>query len=90
MRNTSRVLKNAVSEQVVAMEKSGAKFEDVRHLVAGARGRVAVRTGDIDHGIVSAGMVGGLIEDIPTCAELIERIVRECRESLRSALAMAE
>ena len=88
MRNTSRVLKNAVSDQVVAMEKSGAKFEDIRHLVAGARGRVAVRTGDLDAGIVSAGLVVGLIHDIPTCAELIERIVRECRESLRRASAL--
>jgi len=90
MRNTSRVLKNAVSDQVVTMEKSGAKFEEVRHLVAGARGRVAVRTGDIDAGIVSAGMVVGLIHDIPTCAELLERIVADCRESLRAALAMLD
>jgi nitronate monooxygenase len=90
MRNTSRVLKNAVSDQVVAMEKAGAKFEEVRHLVAGARGRVAVRTGDIDAGIVSAGMVVGLIHDIPTCAELLERIVRECRECLRRASAMMD
>jgi nitronate monooxygenase len=89
MRNTSRVLKNAVSDEVVAMEKGGAKFEEVRHLVAGARGRVAVRTGDVDAGIVSAGMVVGLIDDIPTCAELLERIVRECRESLAAASSMA-
>ena len=88
MRNTSRVLKNAVSDQVVALEKGGAKFEEVRHLVAGARGRVAVRSGDLDAGIVSAGMVVGLIDDIPTCAALLERIVRECRESLRFASAM--
>jgi nitronate monooxygenase len=90
MRNTSRVLKNAVSDQVVALEKGGAKFEEVRHLVAGARGRVAVRTGDLDAGIVSAGMVVGLIHDIPTCAQLLERMVRECRECLRSALGMMD
>jgi nitronate monooxygenase len=90
MRNTSRVLKNSVSDQVVAMEKTGAKFEEVRHLVAGARGKVAVRTGDIDAGIVSAGMVVGLIHDIPTCAELLERMVRECREHLRAASALME
>lgn len=89
MHNTSRVLKNAVSDEVVAMEKRGAKFEEVRHLVAGARGKVAIRSGDVDGGIVSAGMVVGLIDDIPTCAELIERIVRDCRESLKAASAMA-
>ncbi|MSQ73520.1 MAG: nitronate monooxygenase [Betaproteobacteria bacterium] len=89
MHNTSRVLKNAVSDEVVAMEKRGAKFEEVRHLVAGARGKVAVRNGDVEDGIVSAGMVVGLIHDIPTCAELIERIVRDCRASLGVAAAMA-
>ena len=89
MRNTSRVLKNAVSDEVVAMEKKGAAFEEVRHLVAGARGRNAMKTGDVDTGIVSAGMVIGLIQDIPSCRELIERIVRECREALASAGRMA-
>lgn len=90
MRNTSRVLKNSVSDEVMALEKSGAKFEEVRHLVAGARGRVAVRTGDIEAGIVSAGMVVGLIHDIPTCAQLLERIIDECREALRKASAMMD
>ena len=89
MHNTSRVLKNAVSDEVVAMEKAGAKFEEVRHLVAGARGKVAIRSGDVNGGIVSAGMVVGLIDDIPTCKDLIERIVRDCRESLRAATLMA-
>ncbi len=89
MHNTARVLKNAVSDEVVAMEKRGAKFEEVRHLVAGARGKVAIRSGDVDGGIVSAGMVVGLIHDIPSCAELLERIVRDCRESLRAASLMA-
>lgn len=71
------------------MEKRGAKFEDVRHLVAGARGKTALREGDVDGGIISAGMVIGLIHDIPTCADLIERIVCECREYLQQALALA-
>ncbi len=89
MHNTARVFKNAVSDEVVAMEKRGAEFEQVRHLVAGARGKVAIRTGELDTGIVTAGMVIGLINDIPTCAELIERIVAECRASLAAASRMA-
>jgi NAD(P)H-dependent flavin oxidoreductase YrpB (nitropropane dioxygenase family) len=89
MHNTARVFKNAVSDEVISLEKRGAKFEDVRHLVAGARGRTALREGDIDGGIISAGVVIGLIHDIPTCAELIERIVRECRDHLQQALALA-
>jgi nitronate monooxygenase len=89
MHNTARVFKNAISSEVVAMEKKGAKFEDVRPLVAGARGKLALKEGNIDGGVISAGMVIGLIDDVPSCAELIERIVTECREHLRAAVAMA-
>jgi nitronate monooxygenase len=89
LHNTARVFKNAISSEVVAMEKKGAKFEDVRPLVAGARGRLALKEGNIDGGVISAGMVIGLIDDVPSCAELIERIVTECREHLRAAVAMA-
>lgn len=86
MHNTARVFKNAVSDEVVAIERrGGATFDDVRPLVIGARGRAALQSGEVNGGIVSAGMVVGLIDDIPTCAELIERIVRDCRESLRLA-----
>jgi nitronate monooxygenase len=77
MRNTSRVAKNAVSTKVVAMEKEGATFDQVRDLVAGARGKVVYAKGDADHGIWSAGQVQGLIHDIPSCAELVSRIMRE-------------
>lgn len=89
LHNTARVFKNAVSDEVVALERGGAKFEDIRHLVAGVRGKAALRSGDVNAGVVSAGMVIGLIRDIPTCAELIERIVSECRERLRAATVMA-
>ncbi|MFC0284787.1 NAD(P)H-dependent flavin oxidoreductase [Camelimonas abortus] len=87
MRNTARVAKNAVSDEVVAKEKEGAKFEDIRHLVAGARGKMVYETGDPDYGIWTAGMVQGLIRDIPTCQELISRIVAEAEEIIRGRLA---
>jgi len=86
MRNTSRVAKNAVSTKVVAMEKEGAKFEDIRELVAGARGKMVYATGDADEGIWSAGQVQGLIHDIPTCAELVSRIVRDAEAIIRERL----
>jgi NAD(P)H-dependent flavin oxidoreductase YrpB (nitropropane dioxygenase family) len=88
MRNTARVYRNAISSEVVAMERSGAKFEEVRHLVAGARGREALRSGEVHEGVISAGMVIGLIDDVPSCAELIDRMVRECRMHLRCAFAV--
>jgi NAD(P)H-dependent flavin oxidoreductase YrpB (nitropropane dioxygenase family) len=90
LHNTARLFKNAISNEVIAMEKKGATFEEIRHLVAGARGKVALREGNVDDGVVTAGMVIGLIHDIPTCAELIDRIVRECRERLQSASALFE
>ena len=86
MHNTSRVARNDISRQVVELERSGAKFEDVRELVAGTRGRVVYETGDPDHGIWSAGQVQGLIHDIPTCAELISRIVTEAEAIIKGRL----
>ncbi len=86
MHNTSRVAKNLISTQVVAMEREGAKFEDVRELVAGTRGRNVYEVGDNDAGIWSAGQIQGLIHDIPTCAELIHRIVREAEEIIHARL----
>jgi NADH:quinone reductase (non-electrogenic) len=86
-RNTARVGKNSVSEKVVEILKSpGARFEDVAHLVRGAHGRVLLETGDLDAGLVWAGQVQGLIHDIPTVGELIERIIREATDIIRGRL----
>ena len=87
LRNTSRVASNAVSREVVAIEKKGgATIDDLKHLVAGQRGRVVYETGDTEFGIWSAGMVQGLIHDIPTCAELVSRIVREAEAIISARL----
>ncbi|MEX0839055.1 MAG: nitronate monooxygenase, partial [Parvibaculum sp.] len=87
LHNTARVAKNAVSQEVVAIEKKGgAKIEDIAHLVAGARGRVVYEAGDPDHGIWSAGMVQGLIHDIPSCQELVTRIVSEAEAIIAGRL----
>jgi len=85
LRNTSRVFRNRISEEVVAIEQKGCRFEDIRHLVTGARGRAALEAGDVDGGIISAGLVVGLVNDIPDCHTLIQRMVSECRERLSLA-----
>jgi NADH:quinone reductase (non-electrogenic) len=85
LRNTARVFRNQIADQVVALEKTGCSFEDIKHLVAGQRGRAALESGDPEGGIVSAGMVIGLIDDIPSCDELIQRMVRGCHERLSVA-----
>jgi NADH:quinone reductase (non-electrogenic) len=84
LHNTGRVLKNAVSDQVVALERraGGCTFEDVRPLVAGARGREALQRGDVAGGLVWGGQGVGLIEDIPSCEQLLQRMVRECRAAV--------
>jgi NAD(P)H-dependent flavin oxidoreductase YrpB (nitropropane dioxygenase family) len=92
MKNTARVFRNVISEEVVAMENrpGGCQFEDIRPLVAGVRGRAALQAGEINNGVISAGLCIGLIDDVPTCADLIERMVRECREHLDRARAWCD
>jgi NADH:quinone reductase (non-electrogenic) len=88
LRNTARVGKNSVSDNVVEiLKRPDAKFEDVAHLVRGAQGRVLLETGDLDAGLIWAGQVQGLIRDIPTVAELIQRIVGEATEIISKRLA---
>lgn len=89
IRNTERVLKNAGVERVLEKEKAlGAniKFEDIKNDVAGVYPRV-MQEGDLDAGPWSCGMVAGLIHDIPTVKELIDRIMREAEEIISKRLA---
>lgn len=87
LKNTARVARNAVSQEVVAIErKGGATIDDIKHLVAGARGKVVYEAGDPDYGIWSAGMVQGLIHDIPTCAELVRKIVADAEAIIAQRL----
>ena len=87
LHNTARVGKNTVSDRVVdILKRADAKFEDVAALVGGAKGRVLLETGDLDAGLYWAGQVQGLIHDIPTVAELMQRIVREAQELIARRL----
>lgn len=85
-RNTARVAKNEISQAVVAAERAGKPFEKVAPLVKGVRGREGLQSGDTNHGIWSAGMIQGLIHDVPTCAELLTRIVAEAEDIVRGRL----
>lgn len=91
LKNTARVYGNEVARQVRALEyrPGGCVFEEVRPLVIGTRGRAALQGGDVDGGVISAGQSIGLIDDVPTCADLIERIVAECRQRLHTASGWA-
>lgn len=83
--NTARVFRNQVSEQVIAIEAQDGKteFSDLQPLVAGARGKArAIEQGEINEATWTIGMVIGLIDDIPSCEDLIERIMQEARDSI--------
>ncbi|MFV3131580.1 NAD(P)H-dependent flavin oxidoreductase [Niveispirillum sp. KHB5.9] len=86
-RNTARVARNAISREVVRLERDGAPFEEVAHLVKGARGLDGLVNGDVDHGIWTAGQVQGLIHDIPTVKELVDRIVKDTETVINQRLA---
>ncbi|KAK6910726.1 hypothetical protein I203_104758 [Kwoniella mangroviensis CBS 8507] len=85
LRNTARVYRNAVSTEVVRLERrpGGAKFEDLRELVAGARGKKVYETGDRDAGIWSAGIAVGLIDDIPNCKDLVLKIDKDASDIIK-------
>jgi len=88
LHNTARVAKNVISDEVVAIEKRGhATFADVKDLVAGTRGALVLEEGELNAGIWSAGQTQALIHDIPTCAELVSRIMREAEAIIRGRLA---
>lgn len=87
LRNTSRVARNSVSREVLEILSAGGAFEDIRHLVAGTRGRRVYDDGDPEAGVWSVGMVQGLIHDIPTVDELVSRMVREATDIVRERLA---
>ena len=88
LRNTERVLVNASVERVLEKEKElGAKitFEDIAGEVGGVYPKI-MQDGEMDAGPWSCGMVAGLIHDIPTCKELIDRIMAEAEDIVRGRL----
>jgi NAD(P)H-dependent flavin oxidoreductase YrpB (nitropropane dioxygenase family) len=88
LRNTERVLKNKGVDQLLEVERekgTSLKIEDIHEQVAGVYPRVMV-DGDMDAGAWSCGMVVGLIHDIPTVKELIDRIMREAEQIIRQRL----
>jgi NAD(P)H-dependent flavin oxidoreductase YrpB (nitropropane dioxygenase family) len=85
--NTARVYTNSVAKKVVEIEKAGGDFGEVHALVSGKNQDVAWTTGDIDAGMVTVGMCGGLIKDIPTCEELVDNIMSDANQIISERLA---
>jgi nitronate monooxygenase len=88
LRNTERVLTNSAVEELLRKERelgSNLKFEDIMGEVVGVYPKI-MKEGEMDAGAWSCGMVAGLINDIPTCKELIDRIMAEAEDIIRKRL----
>lgn len=79
-RNTMRVLKNPAAEKVAELEKQGADIQQLESLISGRVGLNLLEAGDLEKGLLSAGQITGLIHDIPTTKELVDRIIKEAEE----------
>jgi len=75
-----RGLKTKVLQEVLAIEERGGAFDELLPLLSGLRVKQAWETGDVDYAPLMVGQSIGLIRDIPTCRELLERMAREARE----------
>ena len=88
LRNTERVLKNSAVDRLLDIERErgrGLKIEDIHDQVAGVYPKVMI-DGDMDAGAWSCGMVVGLINDIPTVKDLIDRIMADAEAIIRQRL----
>ena len=86
-RNTARVYTNEVARKVSEIEAEGGDFSQVHGLVSGEGQNEAWQTGNIDAGMVTVGMCGGLIKDIPSCDQLVKDIVGDAEEIIGERLS---
>ena len=85
--NTARVYHNGVADKVAEVEAAGGDFGQVHELVSGANQEKAWTTGDIEAGMVTVGMCGGLINDIPTCQDLVANVMNDAEQIINDRLA---
>ena len=89
LRNTERVLANDAVQKILEKEKAlgdEIQITDIMDEVAGVYPKI-MQEGTMDAGAWSCGMVAGLIHDIPTCKELVERIVNDAEDIIKSRLS---
>jgi nitronate monooxygenase len=90
LRNTERVLHNPTVDKVLDIEsRCDTKIEDIAPYVSGLVGKEMLENGKMDKGVLSAGQSMGLVHDIPTCRELLDRIMAEAEEIIREKFAQA-
>jgi NAD(P)H-dependent flavin oxidoreductase YrpB (nitropropane dioxygenase family) len=86
-KNTARVYTNDVARKVLEVEAQGGDFSEVHSYVSGANQDIAWSTGDVNSGMVTFGMCGGLIDSVPTCQQLVDDIMQEAETIITDRLA---
>ncbi len=86
-RNTARVYKNSVAMKVAEIEAAGGGFAEVHEYVSGSNQEKAWSTGDIEAGMVTAGQAGALVDDVPTCRDLVRTIVADAERIITERLS---
>jgi nitronate monooxygenase len=90
LRNTERVLHNPTVDKVLEIESKGdTKIEDLAPYVSGMVGKEMLDDGDMERGVLAAGQSVGFVRDIPTCQELLDRIMAEAEEIINEKFAQA-
>ena len=86
LRNTERTLSNTVVEKIIAIEnekRGNTTIEDLVPMVSGLGGKEMLEKGNMEAGILSAGQSMGLIQDIPSCQELLDRIMDQAETIIK-------
>ncbi|GAC70335.1 NAD(P)H-dependent flavin oxidoreductase [Gordonia soli] len=84
LRNSMRVAKNTVSDEVIQVLEQGGRFRDIKELVAGVRGRRVFAEGDPELGVWTVGLAQGLIHDIPSAGEVVRRVAADAERIVRA------
>jgi enoyl-[acyl-carrier protein] reductase II len=77
-----RMMRNRFFDEVAALEDRGASVDELRELLGQGRARRGIHEGDLEQGELEMGQVSGLIEDVPTCGELVARLIGEYEAAL--------
>ena len=85
-KNTMRVVKTPVTEKAAELEHKGASIQEMAPLISGHGGLAMLEKGDVSAGMMSAGQVIGLIKDVPTVQELIDRMIKEAEQIVQQRL----
>jgi NAD(P)H-dependent flavin oxidoreductase YrpB (nitropropane dioxygenase family) len=80
-------LRSPTAEKVLELEKQGADIHRLERLISGSEGLKLLESGDVDNGLLSVGQIVGLVHDIPTVKELIDRIIKEAEEVVTNLAA---